>query len=55
MRKGLSFQFSRSLISRIRMPRRIRPRLLLRIGENTLEFRTTSFKDLLEVLDLLYR
>jgi hypothetical protein len=39
VRKSLSLIFRRSLISRIRMPRRTCPHLLLGIGEDTLRFR----------------
>jgi hypothetical protein len=53
VRKSLSLIFRRSLISRIRMPRRTCPHLLLGIGEDTLRFRNTGLQQLSKMLGLL--
>jgi hypothetical protein len=55
VRKSLSLIFRRSLISRIRMPRRTCPHLLLGIGEDTLRFRNTGLQQLSKMLGLLGR
>jgi hypothetical protein len=46
---------SRSLVSGVRLPRRVRPRLLLCICEDSLEFCDTPFQIFLELLEFLGR
>jgi hypothetical protein len=55
VRKSLSLIFRRSLISRISMPRRTCPHLLLGIGEDTLRFRNAGLQQLSKMLGLLGR
>jgi hypothetical protein len=55
MRERLPFILSRSLVSRVRLPRRVRPRLLLCICEDSFEFCDTPFQIFLELLEFLGR
>jgi hypothetical protein len=55
MRERLPFILSRSLVSRVRLPRGVRPRLLLCICEDSLEFCDPPFQIFLELLEFLGR
>jgi hypothetical protein len=51
VRNRLSFVLRRSLVAGVGVPRRVRPRLLLRTRENPFAFRNTLFQSLLELLN----
>jgi len=53
VRERLPFILSRSLVSRIRLPRRVRPRLLLGISAKPFALQDACFQSFLKLLKFL--